>query len=165
MKKYFFVKFLVKSNCNFSCEKWFHEFFALFCKYNFFLSRLYSFCFFSTQTLYDTSIWLDSKCNDCMDSTSAGIGSSGISSTLQWIKKHIKFTKIFFCLFSGSHASCYFPAAFQGEYVPQAIMSGVPTISYSTLSVLFDSIPVWGICHKRIGMYFVCLKFSYLSTK
>merc|ERR1711953_1385690 len=51
----------------------------------------------------------------------------------------------------GSEASCYFPAAFQGEYVTQAIMSGVPTISYSTLSVLFDSIPVWGICHKRIG--------------
>ena len=30
-------------------------------------------------------------------------------------------------------------------------MSGVPTISYSTLSVVYDSIPVWGSCHKRIG--------------
>ena len=30
-------------------------------------------------------------------------------------------------------------------------MSGVPTLSYSTLSVAFDSIPVWGTCHKRIG--------------
>lgn len=33
----------------------------------------------------------------------------------------------------------------------QAIMSGVPTISYSSLSILFDSIPVWGVCHRRIG--------------
>ena len=46
---------------------------------------------------------------------------------------------------------CYFPAAFQGEYVTQSIMSGLPAISYSTLSVAFDSIPVWGTCHKRIG--------------
>ena len=51
----------------------------------------------------------------------------------------------------GSEASCYFPAAFQGEYVTQSIMSGLPTISYSTLSVLYDSIPVWGTCHRRIG--------------
>ena len=46
---------------------------------------------------------------------------------------------------------CYFPAAFQGEYVTQAIMSGIPTISYSSLSIQFDSIPVWGVCHRRIG--------------
>jgi len=51
----------------------------------------------------------------------------------------------------GSEASCYFPAAFQGEYVTQSIMSGLPTISYSTLAVLSDSIPVWGTCHRRIG--------------
>ena len=55
-------------------------------------------------------------------------------------------------LFPGSaEGLCYFPAAFQGEYVTQAIMSGVPTISYSSLTVLFDSIPVWGVCHRRIG--------------
>ena len=30
-------------------------------------------------------------------------------------------------------------------------MSGNPTISYSSLSILFDSIPVWGVCHRRIG--------------
>ena len=46
---------------------------------------------------------------------------------------------------------CYFPAAYQGEFVTQAIMSAVPTISYSKLTVQFDSIPVWGICHRRIG--------------
>ncbi len=54
-------------------------------------------------------------------------------------------------IFSGADAVCYFPAAFQGEYVTQAIMTGVPSISYSSLSILFDSIPVWGTCHKRIG--------------
>ena len=27
----------------------------------------------------------------------------------------------------------------------------MPTISYSALSILFDSIPVWGSCHRRIG--------------
>ncbi len=53
--------------------------------------------------------------------------------------------------FPAVEGRCYFPAAFQGEYVTQAIMSGVPTISYSSLSVLFDSIPVWGVCHRRIG--------------
>lgn len=53
--------------------------------------------------------------------------------------------------FSVVKGMCYFPAAFQGEYVTQSIMSGLPAISYSTLSVAFDSIPVWGTCHKRIG--------------
>ena len=43
---------------------------------NFFKSDF--FCYFFRLRLYDTSIWLDSKCNDCMDSTSAG-SSSGIS--------------------------------------------------------------------------------------
>ena len=43
-------------------------------------------------------------------------------------------------------------------------MSGVPTISYSTLSVLFDSIPVWGICHKRIGTD-ICLVLNVSINK
>jgi len=50
---------------------------------------------------------------------------------------------------------CYFPAVYQGEYVSQAVMhSEMPNsqeISYSTISVLYDSIPVWGYCHRRIG--------------
>ena len=62
-----------------------------------------------------------------------------------------KVRKLIFHTISGSEASCYFPAAFQGEYVTQSIMSGLPTISYSTLAVLSDSIPVWGTCHRRIG--------------
>jgi hypothetical protein len=62
-------------------------------------------------------------------------------------KKNEKLTIIYF--FPEISGSCYFPAAFQGEYVTQAIMSGVPTISYSSLSIQFDSIPVWGVCHRR----------------
>ncbi len=27
----------------------------------------------------------------------------------------------------------------------------IPSASYSSLSVLFDSIPVWGVCHRRVG--------------
>ena len=53
--------------------------------------------------------------------------------------------------FTDTLAMCYFPAAYQGEYVTQAIMSAVPTISYSKLTVQFDSIPIWGVCHRRIG--------------
>ncbi len=61
--------------------------------------------------------------------------------------------------------SCYFPAAFQGEFVTQTLTPSpsppppttspsqqqTPTISYSSLAVTFDSIPVWGSCHKRNG--------------
>jgi len=55
---------------------------------------------------------------------------------------------------------CYFPAVYQGEYISQAVLPTpaqdvssltTPAISYSTISVLYDSIPVWGYCHKRIG--------------
>ena len=53
---------------------------------------------------------------------------------------------------------CYFPAVYQGEYVSQAVIPSQdaasvasPGITYSTISVLYDSIPVWGYCHKRIG--------------
>ena len=60
--------------------------------------------------------------------------------------------------FAGASGICYFPAAFQGEYVTQTSSSrssassgGPATVSYSSLSVLFDSIPAWGVCHRRIG--------------
>ena len=51
---------------------------------------------------------------------------------------------------------CYFPAAYQGEYVSQAVVSSLPgdgessRIAYSSISVLYDSIPLWGYCHKRM---------------
>lgn len=62
---------------------------------------------------------------------------------------------IFVSIISHARTICYFPAVYQGEYVSQAVMhSEVPNsqeISYSTISVLYDSIPVWGYCHRRIG--------------
>ena len=62
---------------------------------------------------------------------------------------------IFVSIVSHAQSICYFPAVYQGEYVSQAVMhSDMPNsqeISYSTISVLYDSIPVWGYCHRRIG--------------
>ena len=52
-------------------------------------------------------------------------------------------------------AICYFPAVYQGEFVSQAVLHSeqhaAPQVSYSTITVLYDSIPVWGYCHRRIG--------------
>ncbi|XP_063971835.1 uncharacterized protein LOC135159751 isoform X2 [Diachasmimorpha longicaudata] len=53
-------------------------------------------------------------------------------------------------------ARCYFPAEFQGEFLTQ--VSGVEArgssntgepIQYSSVNITYDSIPVWGYCHKR----------------
>ena len=46
---------------------------------------------------------------------------------------------------------CYFPAAFQGEFVTQSIVVGVPTVSYSTLVIEAEAIPIWGRCKRFIG--------------
>ena len=45
---------------------------------------------------------------------------------------------------------CYFPAVYQGEYESQTV-GGSTDVSYSSISVLYDSIPVWGYCYKRVG--------------
>jgi len=62
---------------------------------------------------------------------------------------------LFISIVSQTQSICYFPAVYQGEYVSQAVMHSEmpnsPQISYSTISVLYDSIPVWGYCHRRIG--------------
>ncbi len=55
------------------------------------------------------------------------------------------------CQSTGCSATCYFPASFQGEYVTQVASTGDGGVSYSSLSVLFDSVPAWGRCHRRIG--------------
>ncbi|XP_008551662.1 uncharacterized protein LOC103574089 [Microplitis demolitor] len=54
-------------------------------------------------------------------------------------------------------AHCYFPAEYQGDFLMQvngpgkgSANSGEP-IQYSALNITFDSIPVWGYCHKRVG--------------
>ena len=70
------------------------------------------------------------------------------------------FPKVFILLSTllrGGWCICYFPAVYQGEYVSQAVLlsdmkqQNNQEISYSTISVLYDSIPVWGYCHRRIG--------------
>ncbi|CAB4063576.1 unnamed protein product [Lepeophtheirus salmonis] len=52
--------------------------------------------------------------------------------------------------FNGVTGSCYFPAAFQGEYMTQA-SSSQRHFTYSNLSINYNSIPVWGFCHRRLG--------------
>ncbi|EZA57809.1 hypothetical protein X777_00911 [Ooceraea biroi] len=51
---------------------------------------------------------------------------------------------------------CYFPAEFQGEFVMQVSGKGAggmtnEPIQYSTINITFNSIPVWGFCHRRVG--------------
>ena len=45
---------------------------------------------------------------------------------------------------------CYFPAVYQGVYESQTV-GGNSDVSYSSISVLYDSIPVWGYCYRRVG--------------
>ena len=48
------------------------------------------------------------------------------------------------------HSICYFPAVYQGVYESQTV-GGDSQVSYSSISVLYDSIPVWGYCYRRVG--------------
>ena len=57
-----------------------------------------------------------------------------------------------FCYFAGS-AGCYFPLEFQGEFLSQSMTSR--EIAYNSFSVLFDSIPSWGKCHRRLGHHVI----------
>ena len=45
--------------------------------------------------------------------------------------------------------SCYFPVEMQGEFMTQWLGGG--GISYTSLSILYNSIPGWGACHSRAG--------------
>lgn len=56
-----------------------------------------------------------------------------------------------FVLFGGVRGICYFPAVYQGVYETQAVGVGSSGLSYSSISVLYDSIPVWGYCYRRVG--------------
>ena len=47
-------------------------------------------------------------------------------------------------------SNCYFPLVYQGVYESQTV-GGDSQIAYSSISVLYDSIPVWGFCYKRVG--------------
>ena len=59
---------------------------------------------------------------------------------------------------------CYFPAVYQGVYETQRVISPLQQgtaavgssganndISYSNISILYDSITVWGYCYRRVG--------------
>ena len=55
-----------------------------------------------------------------------------------------------FCFLSEVQGICYFPAVYQGVYESQTV-GGNSDVSYSSISVLYDSIPVWGYCYRRVG--------------
>ena len=50
-------------------------------------------------------------------------------------------------------AGCYFPLEFQGEFLTQSMATR--EIAYTSVSVLFDSIPSWGRCHRRLGKHVI----------
>ena len=59
---------------------------------------------------------------------------------------------LFVGVFLGSIArsqGCYFPVEMQGEFMTQWLGGG--GISYTSLSILYNSIPGWGACHSRTG--------------
>ena len=46
---------------------------------------------------------------------------------------------------------CFFPTEFQGEYMTQSSSRGGVNLQYAPISILPESIPVWGVCHQRFG--------------
>ena len=52
-------------------------------------------------------------------------------------------------LFFSACGSCYFPVEIQGEFLTQSLVD--QEIAYSTVSILYNSIPGWGVCHSRHG--------------
>ena len=50
-------------------------------------------------------------------------------------------------------AGCYFPLEFQGEFLTQSMVTR--EIAYTSVSILFDSIPSWGQCHRRLGKHII----------
>ncbi|CAL4137486.1 unnamed protein product, partial [Meganyctiphanes norvegica] len=46
---------------------------------------------------------------------------------------------------------CYFGLEYQGLYVTQSIISGGSDLHYLEVVIQADSIPVWGMCHRRLG--------------
>ena len=60
------------------------------------------------------------------------------------------FTIVLFLLPLGSvSSSCFFPVEMQGEFMTQWLQSA--EIRYTSMSILYDSIPGWGACHSRAG--------------
>ena len=59
---------------------------------------------------------------------------------------------VYFYFFSAM-AGCYFPLEFQGEFLTQSMLTR--EIAYTSVSVLFDSVPSWGQCHRRLGKHII----------
>jgi len=54
-------------------------------------------------------------------------------------------------LFSSGLCLCYFPTEYQGDWMTQASSRGGINLQYAPITILPESIPVWGVCHRRIG--------------
>lgn len=67
-------------------------------------------------------------------------------------------TFFFFILDANVLGTCYFPQVFQGEYVTQS--PNKETVTYSSITITPNAIPIWGNCHKRTGNNYI-LKLRY----
>lgn len=56
---------------------------------------------------------------------------------------------------------CYFPLEYLGEFLSQSLTSN--EIAYTSVSVMFDSIPAWGSCHKRMDSKVILDSSSHQS--
>jgi hypothetical protein len=72
------------------------------------------------------------------------------------------FSQLRISCFTGD-AACFFPSEFQGEFVTQSSQRGETSLQYSPVTILPESIPVWGICHRRMGNK-VLLTDRYLGS-
>jgi len=45
------------------------------------------------------------------------------------------------------YSECYFPVEMQGEFMTQ--WKEAPEIAYTSISLTYNSIPAWGVCHQR----------------
>lgn len=78
---------------------------------------------------------------------------------IQMIQRFCAFVFFFFFLRTWEIAmgnctamgSCFFPTEFQGEFMTQASSRGGPNLQYAPITILPETIPIWGVCHRRFG--------------
>lgn len=51
----------------------------------------------------------------------------------------------------GVTAACYFATEMQGEYITQTTVTHMNQVSYTHVNITEDSIPIWGLCHRRLS--------------
>ena len=44
---------------------------------------------------------------------------------------------------------------FQGEFMTQASTRGGPNLQYAPITILAETIQIWGVCHRRFGNRFI----------